>query len=64
MNVQPPAPTFGSTTDTPLRVMDVITEVLAQGIPERVIAGSYGTCNCVAGSGTSDDGDPFLKRQA
>ena len=60
VNAQPPAPTFGCTTDTPLRVIDVIGGALAPALPSRAIAGSYGTCNCLAGSGTGSDGMPFL----
>jgi N-methylhydantoinase B/oxoprolinase/acetone carboxylase alpha subunit len=60
VNAQPPAPTFGCTTDTPLRVIDVIGGALAPALPGRAIAGSYGTCNCLAGSGTGGDGMPFL----
>ncbi|HXF72204.1 MAG TPA: hydantoinase B/oxoprolinase family protein [Actinomycetota bacterium] len=60
VNAQPLAPVFGCTTDTPLRVIDAITGALADAVPDRVIAGSYGTCNCLAGSGTGPDGEPFL----
>ena len=60
VNAQPPAPTFGCTTDGPLHVIEAMLDALAQAIPDRVIAGSYATCNVVAGSGTGDDGDPFL----
>jgi N-methylhydantoinase B/oxoprolinase/acetone carboxylase alpha subunit len=60
VNAQPLAPVFGCTTDTPLRVIDAITGALAGAVPDRVIAGSYGTCNCLAGSGTGPDGEPFL----
>ncbi len=60
VNAQPLAPVFGCTTDTPLRVIDAITGALADALPDRVIAGSYGTCNCLAGSGTGRDGEPFL----
>lgn len=60
VNAQAPAPTFGCTTDTPLRVIDAITGALAPVLPERVIAGSYGTCNCLAGSGRGRDGAPFI----
>ncbi|HXF74381.1 MAG TPA: hydantoinase B/oxoprolinase family protein [Actinomycetota bacterium] len=60
VNAQPLAPVFGCTTDTPLRVIDAITGALSEAVPDRVIAGSYGTCNCLAGSGTGPDGEPFL----
>ena len=60
VNAQPPAPTFGCTTDGPLHVIEAMLGALAQAIPDRVIAGSYATCNVVAGSGLGDDGDPFL----
>jgi N-methylhydantoinase B/oxoprolinase/acetone carboxylase alpha subunit len=60
VNAQPPAPTFGCTTDTPLRVIDAVVGALAGAIPDRVIAGSYGTCNCVAGAGSTAEGEPFL----
>ena len=60
VNAQPPAPTFGCTTDGPLHVIEAMLDALAHAIPDRVIAGSYATCNVVAGSGTGDDGDPFL----
>lgn len=60
VNAQPLAPVFGCTTDTPLRVIDAITGALAEALPDRVIAGSYGTCNCLAGSGTGRNGEPFL----
>lgn len=60
VNAQPLGAVFGCTTDTPLRVIDAITGALAAAIPDRVIAGSYGTCNCLAGSGTNADGEPFL----
>ena len=60
VNAQPPAPTFGCTTDTPLRVIDTIVGALATVIPDRAIAGSYGTCNIVAGSGVDADNEDFL----
>ncbi len=60
VNALPPAPTFGCTTDTPLRVIDAIGGALAPVLPDRAIAGSYGTCNCLAGSGSGVDGAPFL----
>ena len=60
VNAQPPAPTFGCTTDGPLHVIEAMLDALAHAIPDRVIAGSYATCNVVAGSGTGHDGDPFL----
>jgi N-methylhydantoinase B/oxoprolinase/acetone carboxylase alpha subunit len=60
VNPQPLAPVFGCTTDTPLRIIDTITGALAGALPGKVIAGSYGTCNCVAGSGTGLDDEPFL----
>jgi N-methylhydantoinase B/oxoprolinase/acetone carboxylase alpha subunit len=59
-NAQPPAPTFGCTTDAPLHVIEAILDALAQAIPDRVIAGSYATCNVVAGSGLDGVGEPFL----
>jgi N-methylhydantoinase B/oxoprolinase/acetone carboxylase alpha subunit len=60
VNPEPPGPTFGCTTDTPLRIIDCITGALAQAIPERIIAGSYGTCNCLAGMGENRSGDEFI----
>lgn len=60
VNPQPLAATFGCTTDTSLRVIDTITGALATAIPDRVIAGSYGTCNVVAGSGVGFDDEDFL----
>jgi N-methylhydantoinase B/oxoprolinase/acetone carboxylase alpha subunit len=60
VNAQPLGAVFGCTTDTPLRVIDTITGALANALPDRVIAGSYGTCNCVAGSGLGLDGEEFL----
>jgi N-methylhydantoinase B/oxoprolinase/acetone carboxylase alpha subunit len=60
VNAQPPAPTFGCTTDAPLHVIEAILGALAEAIPERVIAGSYATCNILAGSGEQEDGEPFL----
>jgi N-methylhydantoinase B/oxoprolinase/acetone carboxylase alpha subunit len=60
VNAQPPAPTFGCTTDSPLHVIEAILGALGQAIPERVIAGSYATCNILAGSGEQEDGEPFL----
>lgn len=60
VNPQPLAPVFGCTTDTPLRIIDTITGALASALPDRAIAGSYGTCNCVAGSGVGFDNEPFL----
>jgi N-methylhydantoinase B/oxoprolinase/acetone carboxylase alpha subunit len=59
VNAQPPAPTFGCSTDAPLRVIDTIVGALGEVIPHRAIAGSYGTCNIVAGSGV-DQGEEFL----
>lgn len=60
VNAQPPAPTFGCTTDTPLHVIEAILAALADAIPDRVIAGSYATCNILAGAGIDDQADPFL----
>jgi N-methylhydantoinase B/oxoprolinase/acetone carboxylase alpha subunit len=60
VNAQPPAPTFGCTTDAPLHVIEAILGALSQAIPDRVIAGSYSTCNILAGSGEQEDGEPFL----
>ena len=60
VNAQPPAPTFGCTTDGPLHVIEAMLEALAQAIPDRVIAGSYATCNVVAGSGVGELDEPFL----
>ncbi|GAA2591579.1 hydantoinase B/oxoprolinase family protein [Dactylosporangium fulvum] len=60
VNAQPPAPTFGCSTDTPMRVIDTIVGALATVIPDRAIAGSYGTCNIVAGSGTNEHNEDFL----
>jgi N-methylhydantoinase B/oxoprolinase/acetone carboxylase alpha subunit len=60
INPAPPGPTFGCTTDTPLRIIDCITGALVQAIPETIIAGSYGTCNCLAGMGTDRNGADFL----
>lgn len=60
VNPQPLAAVFGCTTDTPLRVIDTITGALADALPDRVIAGSYGTCNVVAGSGVGPDDEDFL----
>jgi N-methylhydantoinase B/oxoprolinase/acetone carboxylase alpha subunit len=60
VNAQPPAPTFGCTTDAPLHVIEAILGALGEAIPDRVIAGSYATCNILAGSGEHADGEPFL----
>jgi len=60
VNPQPLGAVFGCTTDTPLRVIDTITGALAGALPDRVIAGSYGTCNVVAGSGKGSDDEDFL----
>jgi N-methylhydantoinase B/oxoprolinase/acetone carboxylase alpha subunit len=60
VNPEPPGPTFGCTTDTPLRIIDCITGALAQAIPDLVIAGSYGTCNCLAGMGEDRAGAEFI----
>lgn len=58
VNPNPPAPVFGGVTDTSIRIIDVIMGALAQAIPDRVIAATYGTCNNFAGGGY----DPFRQR--
>lgn len=59
VNAQPPAPTFGCTTDAPLHVIEAMLDALSHAIPDRIIAGSYATCNVIAGSG-EQAGEPFL----
>ena len=51
VNPNPPAPVFGGVTDTTIRLIDVIMGALAQAIPEKVIAATYGTCNNLTGGG-------------
>ena len=51
LNPIPPAPVFGGVTETSIRIIDTVIGALAEAVPDRVAAGSYGTCVNVAGGG-------------
>jgi N-methylhydantoinase B/oxoprolinase/acetone carboxylase alpha subunit len=51
LNPIPPAPVFGGVTETSNRVIETVIGALATVVPDRVSAGSYGTCINVAGGG-------------
>jgi N-methylhydantoinase B/oxoprolinase/acetone carboxylase alpha subunit len=51
LNPIPPAPVFGGVTEISITIIDAVCGALAQAVPERVSAGSYGTCINVAGGG-------------
>ena len=51
VNPNPPAPVFGGVTDTTIRLIDVVMGALAQAIPDKVIAATYGTCSNFTGGG-------------
>lgn len=51
LNPIPPAPVFGGVTETSIRVIDAVSGALAEVVPDKVSAGSYGTCMNVAGGG-------------
>jgi N-methylhydantoinase B/oxoprolinase/acetone carboxylase alpha subunit len=51
LNPVPPAPCFGGVTEGSIRLIDVILGTLAPIAPDRVGAGSYGTCVNFAGGG-------------
>ena len=55
INPNPPAPVFGGVTDTTIRLIDVIMGALAQVIPDKVIAATYGTCNNLTGGGKNPE---------
>ncbi|MFW9804679.1 MAG: hydantoinase B/oxoprolinase family protein, partial [Candidatus Thorarchaeota archaeon] len=54
LNPLPPAPVFGGVTEVSIRIIDVITGALAQAVPHRVCAATYGTCQNFAGGGFDD----------
>ena len=51
LNPVAPAPTFGGVTEISITIIDAVMGALAQAVPEKVAAGSYGTCINVAGGG-------------
>jgi N-methylhydantoinase B/oxoprolinase/acetone carboxylase alpha subunit len=51
LNPIPPAPVFGGVTEISITIIDAVCGALAEAVPERVAAGSYGTCINVAGGG-------------
>jgi N-methylhydantoinase B/oxoprolinase/acetone carboxylase alpha subunit len=51
VNPTPPAPCFGGVTEGSIRLIDAILGTLAPIAPDRVGAGSYGTCVNFAGGG-------------
>lgn len=60
LNPVPPAPVFGGVTDVSIHVIEAVSGALAQVVPERIAAASYGTCLNVAGGGFDDArGEPF-----
>ena len=51
VNAGYPAAVFGGNTETSSRIMDVLHRCFAQSVPDRAIAGCFGTChNFTAGS--------------
>ena len=60
LNPIAPAPTFGGVTEISITIIDAVMGALAQAVPEKVAAGSYGTCINVAGGGIDPrSGEPF-----
>ncbi len=60
LNPVAPAPAFGGVTEISITIIDAVTGALAQAVPDRVAAGSYGTCINVAGGGIDPaSGEPF-----
>jgi N-methylhydantoinase B/oxoprolinase/acetone carboxylase alpha subunit len=57
VNPIPPAPVFGGVTETSVRIIDSVFGALAQVVPGRVCAGSYGTCINLAGGGWDEERD-------
>jgi len=55
LNPIPPAPVFGGVTETSIRIIDAVVGAMAEIVPERVSAGSYGTCINVAGGGWDEE---------
>jgi N-methylhydantoinase B/oxoprolinase/acetone carboxylase alpha subunit len=55
LNPIPPAPTFGGVTETSIRIIDAVMGALNEVVPDRVAAGSYGTCVNFAGGGWDDE---------
>jgi N-methylhydantoinase B/oxoprolinase/acetone carboxylase alpha subunit len=51
VNPMAPAPVFGGVTEVAIRIIDCISGALSRAIPDRVAAGSYGTCQNFAGGG-------------
>jgi N-methylhydantoinase B/oxoprolinase/acetone carboxylase alpha subunit len=51
LNPTPPAPCFGGVTEGCIRIIDVVLGALAPIAPNRVGAGSYGTCVNFSGGG-------------
>ncbi len=60
LNPIAPAPTFGGVTEISITIIDAVMGALAQAVPDKVAAGSYGTCINVAGGGDHPvTGEPF-----
>jgi N-methylhydantoinase B/oxoprolinase/acetone carboxylase alpha subunit len=60
LNPVAPAPTFGGVTEISITIIDAVMGALAQAVPDKVAAGSYGTCINVAGGGDHPaTGEPF-----
>lgn len=51
LNPTPPAPCFGGVTEGSIRIIDAVLGALAPIAPQRVGAGSYGTCVNFSGGG-------------
>ncbi|HMJ96636.1 MAG TPA: hydantoinase B/oxoprolinase family protein [Thermoleophilaceae bacterium] len=58
VNAQYPAPVAGGNTDTSQRLLDALYGAFTQAVPDRVIAGTYGTALQISGGGWDD-----LRRQ-
>ena len=58
LNPVPPAACFGGVTEVSIRIIDAILGALSKAAPERVGAGSYGTCICFSGGGA----DPVRRK--
>jgi N-methylhydantoinase B/oxoprolinase/acetone carboxylase alpha subunit len=55
LNPFPPAPCFGGVTEVSIRIIDAVLGALAPIAPERVGAGSYGTCVNFSGGGFDEE---------
>ncbi|MFA5123060.1 hydantoinase B/oxoprolinase family protein [Zavarzinia sp.] len=51
LNPVPPAPCFGGVTETSIRIIDAVLGALAPAAPDRLGAGTYGTCINFSGGG-------------